>query len=48
MKILDENELAEAGNDNEAPERLLMDDKAFLESLAKKAEEIESEPEKSK
>jgi len=48
MKILDENLLAEAGDDNEAPGRLIMDDKEFLESLAKKAEEIESEPEKSK
>jgi hypothetical protein len=48
MKILDENLLTEAANDIEAPERLLMDDKEFLESLAKKAAEIESEPDKSK
>jgi hypothetical protein len=48
MKILDENLLAEAANNMEAPERLIMDDKAFLESLAKKVAEIESEPDKSK
>lgn len=48
MKILDENLLAEAANTMEAPERLIMDDKAFLESLAKKVAEIESEPDKSK
>jgi len=48
MKILDENLMAEAANNIEAPERFTMDDKDFLESLAKKVAEIESEPEKSK
>ncbi len=48
MKILDENVLTEASDDVETHERLLMDDKDFLESLAKKAAEIDSEPEKSK
>ena len=48
MKILDESLLTDASNDVEAPERLLMDDKDFLESLAKRAAEIENEPEKSK
>ena len=48
MKILDENQLTEAANDVEAPERFLMDDKDFLESLAKKVAEIDCEPEKSK
>ena len=48
MKILDENQLAEAANNVEATERLIMDDKVFLETLAKKAAEIESEPDKSK
>ena len=48
MKILDENALAEAAENTKGPERLIMDDKEFLESLTKKAAEIESEPEKSK
>jgi hypothetical protein len=48
MKILDENQLAEAANNVEATERLIMDEKVFLETLAKKAAEIESEPDKSK
>ena len=48
MKILDESLLAEAANDIEAPGRLTMDDKDFLEYLAKKAVEIESEPDKPK
>lgn len=48
MKILDENALAEAAEDTKDPGRLIMDDKEFLESLAKKAAEIESEPEKYK
>jgi hypothetical protein len=48
MKILDENLLAEAANDIKAPERLTMDDKDFLEILAKKAAEIESEPDRPK
>ena len=48
MKILDENLFTEASKDVETPERLLMDDKDFVEMLAKKAAEIESEPDKPK
>jgi hypothetical protein len=48
MKILDESLLTEASNDVETPERLTMDDKDFLEILAKKAAEIEGETDKPK
>jgi hypothetical protein len=49
MKILDEKLLAEASSNEAEPfERFTIDDKDFLDSLAKKAAEIESEPEMSK
>jgi hypothetical protein len=44
MKILDENELAEAADNTKAPGELGGDDKDFLESLEKMVKEVEDEP----
>ncbi len=43
MNLLDDDMLVEVPDDTEAPDRLGEEDKDLLESLAKKAEEIESE-----
>ena len=48
MKILDENLLAEAGNDAETPNQLGEEDKDFLKSLEKMAAEVEDESNKPK
>ena len=47
MKILDENELAEAADDTKAPDelgKLGEEDKDFLNSLEKMVKEVEDEP----
>jgi len=43
MKILDENLLAEIADDTGAPDELAGEDKDFLKSLEKMAEEVEDE-----
>jgi hypothetical protein len=48
MKLLDDNLLAEVADNTEASNRLCEEDKDLLESLAKKAAEIESEANNSK
>ena len=48
MKLLDDNLFAEVVDDTEAPHRLGEEDEDLLESLAKKAAEIESEANNSK
>jgi hypothetical protein len=44
MKLLDENLLTEAGNGIEAQGELAEEDKDFLNSLEKMAEEVDDEP----
>jgi hypothetical protein len=44
VKLLDDNLLAEATNDIEAPGELIEKDKDFLNSLEKIAKEVEDEP----
>lgn len=43
MKLLDDDALEEVEDDTEAPDESAEDDKDFLKSLEKKAEEVEDE-----
>jgi len=44
VKLLDDNLLAEATNDSEAPGELIEEDKDFLNSLEEMVKEVEDEP----
>ena len=48
MKLLDDDLLVEGVDDTEAPAKLAEEDKDFLKSLEKMAEEIEGETDNSK